>query len=80
MCVVNTHILADPEYTDVKLWQAQLLLEVVQGLITEQTPLLVCGDFNSTPQSAVYELWHDGHVNPQHDDIVIRHDVCGLLR
>ena len=25
ICVVNTHILADPEFGDVKLWQAQLL-------------------------------------------------------
>jgi CCR4-NOT transcription complex subunit 6 len=26
MCVINTHILADPGYTDVKLWQANALL------------------------------------------------------
>lgn len=55
LCLVNTHILADPEYTDVKLWQAQLLLNTIETQLNdlEGCPLLVCGDFNSTPESAV---------------------------
>ncbi|CAD7927691.1 unnamed protein product [Amoebophrya sp. A25] len=79
VAVVNTHILADPEYTDVKIWQSQVLLDWLQNNVASETPLLVCGDFNSTPKSAVYELWHDGHVTPNHDDIISRPDVCGLL-
>ncbi|CAD7927408.1 unnamed protein product [Amoebophrya sp. A120] len=76
--VVNTHILADPEFTDVKLWQGQLLVNSLDRYYHDGMPLLVCGDFNSTPQSAVYELWHDGHVSPNHEDLD-RPDICGLL-
>ena len=78
LCVINTHILADVEYTDVKLWQAQLLLNTIESLPTENLPLLVCGDFNSTPTSAVYELWRNAHVDPRHEDLR-RPDICGLM-
>merc|ERR1719230_2505959 len=40
-------------------------------------PLLICGDFNSTPDSAVYELWRQGSVRADHDDL--RVDPVGLL-
>merc|ERR1719335_1497903 len=40
-------------------------------------PLLVCGDFNSTPDSAVYELWRQGSVRGDHDEL--RVDPVGLL-
>merc|ERR1719161_1798230 len=40
-------------------------------------PLLVCGDFNSTPDSAVYELWRQGNVRQDHEDL--RVDPVGLL-
>merc|ERR1712100_362176 len=41
-------------------------------------PLLVCGDFNSTPDSAVYEYLRHGTVRADHEDL--REDPCGLLR
>jgi CCR4-NOT transcription complex subunit 6 len=34
-----------------------------------QLPLLVCGDFNSTSDSAVYELFTHGSVRPDHRDL-----------
>lgn len=32
-------------------------------------PLLLCGDFNSTPDSGVYELLSSGHVAPDHPEL-----------
>jgi len=78
ICVINTHILADPGYTDVKLWQAHLLLRTLQQLPDRNMPLLVCGDFNSTPDSAVYEYYREGTVPQTHDDL--QADPCGILK
>lgn len=42
-------------------------LEVVQGWSNSQNgvlPVIVCGDFNSTPESAVYELLTTGRLSP----------------
>lgn len=35
-----------------------------------EIPLLVCGDFNSTEDSAVYDLLSKGHVPPDHPELV----------
>lgn len=57
-CVANTHLFWDPEFTDVKLWQTHMLLRELEKSITIplQYPLVLCGDFNSEPSSAVYAL------------------------
>jgi len=78
LCVINTHILADPGYTDVKLWQAHMLLRTLETTPIKNMPLLLCGDFNSTPESAVYELLRQGSVRSDHDDLKV--DPCGLLK
>mmetsp|Transcript_17523 Transcript_17523/g.52712 ORF Transcript_17523/g.52712 Transcript_17523/m.52712 type:complete len:626 (-) Transcript_17523:269-2146(-) len=88
LCVVNTHILCDPSAADVKLWQAHLLLQTLKQLPVNgqpgysgpppAMPLLICGDFNSTPDSAVYEYLRRGSVQPAHEDL--RSDPCGLLK
>ncbi|KAF4665195.1 CCR4-NOT transcription complex subunit 6-like, partial [Perkinsus chesapeaki] len=65
--IVNTHITADVDAGDVKLWQAMCMLEVVQGWSNSQNgvlPIIMCGDFNSTPDSAVYELLTTGRLSP----------------
>jgi len=78
LCVINTHILADPEFTDVKLWQAQMLLRTLESMPQDNMPILVCGDFNSTPSSGTYELWRNCSVRSDHDDL--HRDPLGLLR
>eukprot|EP00929_Paragymnodinium_shiwhaense_P007078 TRINITY_DN111037_c0_g1_i1.p1 TRINITY_DN111037_c0_g1~~TRINITY_DN111037_c0_g1_i1.p1 ORF type:complete len:639 (-),score=159.56 TRINITY_DN111037_c0_g1_i1:285-2201(-) len=78
ICVINTHILADPGFTDVKLWQAHLLVRTLEQFPNSNMPLLVCGDFNSTPDSAVYEYLHSGSVREDHDDL--KADPCGLMK
>merc|ERR1740130_1925539 len=59
LCVINTHILADPGFADVKLWQANMLLRSLEQTC-KHMPMLLCGDFNSMPESAVYELLRSG--------------------
>merc|ERR1740121_1186450 len=79
LCVVNTHILCDPGSADVKLWQSHLLLQTLKQMpINGNMPLLICGDFNSTPESAVYEYLRRGSVRADHEDL--RNDPCGLMK
>ncbi|CAK9092902.1 Carbon catabolite repressor protein 4 homolog 1 (CCR4 homolog 1) [Durusdinium trenchii] len=78
LCVVNTHILCDPAAADVKLFQAHLLLKAIHGTTAGRVPILVCGDFNSTPDSAVYEYFRRGTVRQEHEDL--KKDPCGLMR
>lgn len=78
LCVINTHILADPGFTDVKLLQAHLLVRTFEQMQIKNMPLLVCGDFNSTPDSAVYEYLRQGSIRGNHEDL--RSDPCGLLK
>merc|ERR1712050_798164 len=75
---MGTHILCDPGSADVKLWQAHLLLQTLKQMPITNMPLLICGDFNSTPESAVYEYLRRGTVRTDHEDL--RSDPCGLLK
>eukprot|EP00440_Ansanella_granifera_P073731 gb/GFBE01080005.1/.p1 GENE.gb/GFBE01080005.1/~~gb/GFBE01080005.1/.p1 ORF type:complete len:594 (+),score=121.79 gb/GFBE01080005.1/:1-1782(+) len=77
LVVVNTHILCDPSAADVKLWQSHLLVQHLKQMNLDHMPILLAGDFNSTPESAVYEYLRRGSVRADHEDL--RHDPCGLL-
>jgi CCR4-NOT transcription complex subunit 6 len=79
LCVANTHIYWDPEYEDVKLWQTWVLCQELEKLVWDrQLPMLLCGDFNSMPDSAVYDLLSsDRRVRSDHP--VFDMDVCGVL-
>jgi len=78
LCIVNTHVLADPGYLDVKLWQAHLLMRTLDQLPDKNMPILLCGDFNSTPESGVYEYLRSGNLRSDHEDL--RTDPVGLLK
>eukprot|EP00123_Amoebidium_parasiticum_P007374 comp18077_c0_seq1/m.18687 comp18077_c0_seq1/g.18687 ORF comp18077_c0_seq1/g.18687 comp18077_c0_seq1/m.18687 type:complete len:618 (-) comp18077_c0_seq1:319-2172(-) len=75
--VSNAHIHWNPIYKDVKLVQTAMLLSELKRIITSSRryrpgglfPLVVCGDFNSLPDSGVYELLAKGHVPPDHTDL-----------
>jgi CCR4-NOT transcription complex subunit 6 len=67
LLVVNTHLFWDPQFADVKLWQAAKLLREIESAARDAggnggaqgssaLPLLLCGDLNSEPSSAVYKL------------------------
>jgi CCR4-NOT transcription complex subunit 6 len=49
-CQANTHIHANPELKDVKLWQVHTLLKGLEKIAASaDIPMLVAGDFNSIP-------------------------------
>jgi len=73
-CVATTHLLYNPKRGDIKLLQADLLVHEIMAflqvhdLLPHETPLIICGDFNSTPYSSVYDYMaknsvsvHPGH-------------------
>lgn len=67
ICVANTHIHANPELNDVKLWQVHTLLKGLEKIAASaDIPMLVAGDFNSTPGSMAHSLLVKGKVeNPE---------------
>ena len=68
LVICTAHIHWDPEFCDVKLVQSMMLTSELQRLLTEvaekfkissqQTPLLICGDLNSLPNSGMLLLQH----------------------
>lgn len=68
--VVNCHIHWNPAFSDVKLVQVQLMLEELSRNFGVNMPMVICGDFNSMPDSAVYQLLSQGDVLPDHGDML----------
>lgn len=61
VCIANTHLYSNVQRADVKLWQTvNLLRELRQFVSQRDVPLLICGDLNSEPESAVYEFLMTG--------------------
>ncbi len=78
ICIVNTHLYSNPDCPDVKLWQTQVLLQEVEHFAAPRgLPLVICGDFNSEPTSAAYELLETSGVDPNHPDL--RSDPYSVL-
>ena len=70
VCVVNTHLYSNHLYPDVKLWQTVALLGELENFVSRRDlPLVLCGDFNSEPQSAVYQYLAEGGVDMGHNDL-----------
>jgi CCR4-NOT transcription complex subunit 6 len=64
LCVVNTHLYSNTQGPDVKLWQTMHLVRQIESIVgPRDLPLLLCGDFNSEPSSAVYEFLTHGAVS-----------------
>lgn len=71
ICIANTHLYSNVQRPDVKLWQSlSLLHELEQFVIQRDLTLLLCGDFNSEPHSAVYELLSEGMLTKEHPELV----------
>lgn len=66
LIVCTAHIHWDPEFCDVKLIQSMMLVSELSKLIDkisakyqvtpQQVPVLICGDFNSLPDSGEYSF------------------------
>lgn len=64
ICVANTHLLYNPRRGDVKLAQLAILLAEISRLSRlpngSSSPVVLCGDFNSTPLSPLYTFLTTG--------------------
>ncbi|GFH51870.1 CCR4-NOT transcription complex subunit 6 [Chaetoceros tenuissimus] len=72
VCIANTHLYSNKDFPDVKLWQSWQLLQELETFIMsrgQNLPLMICGDFNSTPDTAVYDLMSRQQVHPSHPDV-----------
>ncbi|KAI9106637.1 hypothetical protein K1719_022165 [Acacia pycnantha] len=56
ICVVNTHICSNQKLPDVQLFQVVTLVNELEQMLHSEIPLLICGDFNSVPQSDPYNF------------------------
>jgi CCR4-NOT transcription complex subunit 6 len=80
LCVANTHMHWNPEYADVKLWQTHTLIKELEEFVLRRGwPLVLCGDFNSEPDSSVYQLLTRRRVSPDHVDLSPAADPQALL-
>ncbi|MCO5571036.1 hypothetical protein L7F22_024767 [Adiantum nelumboides] len=63
--VCNTHVLFNPNRGDIKLGQVRHLLEKAYTLSQAWggIPVVVAGDFNSVPQSPLYQYLRNGTLN-----------------
>ncbi|GAB6028527.1 CCR4-NOT transcription complex subunit 6-like, variant 2 [Chamberlinius hualienensis] len=83
LLVCTAHIHWDPEYCDVKLIQTMMLMSEIQNIVEESArsfrpgskkfdpslmPLLLCGDFNSLPNSGVIDFLTSGSISGTHPD------------
>jgi len=72
-CVATTHTYWDPNFSDVKVRQSHMLLKKLEQYLKYKanmnTPVIITGDFNSLPTSAVYELYANGSVAGNHSDM-----------
>ncbi|CAN9507543.1 unnamed protein product [Ophioblennius macclurei] len=67
ICVANTHLLYNPRRGDVKLAQLAILLAELGRLAHlpdgSTNPVLLCGDFNSAPNSPLYSFLTQGRLD-----------------
>jgi len=72
VCIANTHLYSNKDFPDVKLWQSWQLLQELETFVMSRgtnLPLMISGDFNSTPDTAVYDLLSRQAVHPGHPDV-----------
>ena len=84
VCIANTHLYSNKDFPDVKLWQTWQLLQELESFIIgrgSNLPLIICGDFNSTPDTAVYDFLSRQTVHPGHPDVNVSNgdDVPNIL-
>uniref|UniRef100_A0A3Q3B7M1 2',5'-phosphodiesterase 12 n=1 Tax=Kryptolebias marmoratus TaxID=37003 RepID=A0A3Q3B7M1_KRYMA len=71
LCVANTHLYWHPKGGNIRLVQMGVALRHLSHVISEVAPgapLVFCGDFNSTPNSGVFQLLSEAGIPQQHED------------
>uniref|UniRef100_A0AC34RJ09 Endonuclease/exonuclease/phosphatase domain-containing protein n=1 Tax=Panagrolaimus sp. JU765 TaxID=591449 RepID=A0AC34RJ09_9BILA len=76
----SAHVFWDPEFCDVKLMQAMILVQEMNRIVQSvaklhstaicDIPTLVMGDFNSLPDSGVFQYINQGYVERDHPDFL----------
>ena len=86
LLVSTAHIHWDPEFCDVKLIQTMMLLDQIRRLVEQKSPeriqLLLCGDFNSLPDSGVIEYIQQGKIRVDHPDfrkLAYKKSLCKMI-
>jgi len=75
LAVANTHLYSHKDFPDTKLWQSLVLARALDSFCNrqrEQLPFVLAGDFNSGPDSSVYELLATQGVSRSHPDLAPR--------
>lgn len=79
LLVTNAHLTWDPEFKDVKVMQTVMLLNEIEITVDEhmksggsRPSIILGGDFNSTPDSGVFEYITTGKIGKEHSDIAGR--------
>ncbi|XP_050377086.1 carbon catabolite repressor protein 4 homolog 3 [Argentina anserina] len=65
LVIGNIHVLYNPKRGEVKLGQIRFLISKAQ-ILSERwgnAPVVLCGDFNSTPESAIYKFLSTSELN-----------------
>lgn len=78
LIVGNAHLTWDPEFKDVKVIQTVMLMNEMNNFIIEElgenqaskVPIILGGDFNSTPDSGVFEFITKGSISQSHPDLI----------
>ncbi|KAG5536206.1 hypothetical protein RHGRI_023857 [Rhododendron griersonianum] len=81
LLVGNIHVLFNPKRGDIKLGQIRLFLKKAHELSQEwgNIPVVLAGDFNSMPQSAMYQFLASAELDLQlHDRRNISGAICPL--
>lgn len=56
LVIVNTHLFYDVYYEDVQYFQIAEIIKEIENNYTEKDNIIICGDFNSLPESNVINL------------------------
>ncbi|KAI3825990.1 hypothetical protein L1987_00029 [Smallanthus sonchifolius] len=63
--ICNIHVLYNPKRGEIKLGQVRILLEksFATSKLWDDAPVVLCGDFNSTPKSSLYNFVSEQKLN-----------------
>ncbi|XP_067854866.1 2',5'-phosphodiesterase 12 [Heptranchias perlo] len=71
LCIGNTHLYWHPKGGHIRLVQIATAFRHLQQVTTEiypDTPVIFCGDFNSTPTTGLYDFVTKGSISADHPD------------
>lgn len=77
--VSNVHLVSKPSLDDVKLLMVYLLLKKINKLsLNNLIPIILCGDFNSIPDSKLYKAITTGKNNYQENESKLIEPIINL--